>query len=69
MKGVVRWRFKARQDLIDIFRNLAREAGLTTAGKFLVQAKATFARLSDTPTIGTRYEAEGLLSTCRSTMA
>jgi len=58
MKGIIRWRSKARQDLIDIFRHLAREAKLQTAGRFLVQAEATFARLANGPHIGSRYEAE-----------
>src|SRR5262249_23324204 len=61
MKGVVRWRSKTQQDLINIFRYLASEAGLPTARKFLVQAEATFARLADMPHLGTRYEAENPL--------
>jgi hypothetical protein len=33
MKGIVRRRDRARQDLIDIYRYLAREAGLRTAAR------------------------------------
>jgi toxin ParE1/3/4 len=58
MKGIVRRRDRARQDLIDIFRYLAREAGVRTAGRFFAQAEATFEELADQPRMGTRYEAE-----------
>jgi len=61
MKGIVRRRDRAKQDLIDSFRYLAREAGLRTARRFLVQAAATFMRLADMPGMGTRYEAENPL--------
>lgn len=58
MKGKVRRRLKARQDLIDIFRNYAREAGLTVARRFNDEAEATITRLAAMPGMGTRYEAE-----------
>jgi toxin ParE1/3/4 len=58
MKGIVRRRDRARQDLIDIFRYLAREAGLRAAGRFFIQAEATFKRLAAMPDMGTRYEPE-----------
>jgi plasmid stabilization system protein ParE len=60
MKGIVRRRDQARQDLIHIFRYLAREAGLRTAQRFFTQAEATFQRLADMPGMGRRYEAENL---------
>src|SRR5436190_1244724 len=58
MKGVVHRRQRARQDLIDIFRYYAREAGLKTARRFLAQAEATFGRLAGQPGMGTRYQPE-----------
>ena len=58
MSGIVRRHDRARQDLIDIFRHLAREAGVRTASRFLAQAEATFERLAGMPRLGTRYEAE-----------
>jgi plasmid stabilization system protein ParE len=58
MKGIARRRDRARQDLIAIFRHLAREAGVRTAGRFFAQAEATFERLAAMPHMGTRYEAE-----------
>ena len=51
-------RNRARQDLIDIYRYLAREAGVRTASHFFAQAQATFKRLAGQPRMGTRYEAE-----------
>jgi toxin ParE1/3/4 len=58
MKGIVRRRDRARQDLIDIFRFLAREAGLGTASRFFHQAENTFKRLARMPRLGSRYEPE-----------
>jgi toxin ParE1/3/4 len=58
MKGIVRRRDRARRDLIDIFRHLAREAGIRTASRFFAQAGATFERLAGMPHMGTRYEPE-----------
>ena len=49
---------RARQDLIDIYRYFAREAGVRTASRFFAQARATFKRLAGQPHLGTRYEAE-----------
>jgi toxin ParE1/3/4 len=60
MKAIVRRRHRARQDLIEIFRDLAREASLRTARRFLAQAEATFGKLADMPGMGTRYEPETL---------
>jgi len=58
MKGIVRRRDRARQDLVDIFRHLAREADVRTAGRFLVSTERTFERLAAMPQMGTRYEGE-----------
>jgi toxin ParE1/3/4 len=58
MRGIVRRRDRARQDLIDTYRHLAREAGTRTARRFFAQAEATFERLAAMPHMGTRYEAE-----------
>ncbi len=58
MTGIVRRRDRARRDLIDIYRHLAREAGVRTASRFLAQAEATCERLAGMPSMGTRYEAE-----------
>ena len=58
MTGRVRRRRQARQDLIDIFRDLERAAGLDTARRFLKQAEATFRRLANMPNVGGSYEAE-----------
>jgi toxin ParE1/3/4 len=58
MTGTVRRRDRARQDLIDIYRHLAREAGVRIASRFFAQAEATFNRLAGMPDMGTRYEAE-----------
>ena len=57
MKRVIR-RFHARQDLVDVFRHYAREAGMRVADKFLDEAEAAFARLAAMPGIGTPYEHE-----------
>jgi toxin ParE1/3/4 len=49
---------KARQDLVDIFRGHAREAGLRVAQRFFTQAEATFTRLAGMPGMGAPYEHE-----------
>ena len=56
MSKVIHRRQKARQDLVDIFRYHAREAGLRVAQRFFAQTEATFARLAGMPGIGTPYE-------------
>lgn len=58
MKGVVGWRQGARQDLVDIFRRYAREAGIGTARRFLAQAEKTFRRLAGMPGIGAHLDLE-----------
>jgi toxin ParE1/3/4 len=58
MKGVIRRRAGARQDLIDVFQRYAREAGLGVARRFRAQAEAAFSRLADMPGMGTRYKAD-----------
>jgi toxin ParE1/3/4 len=58
MRRLVRRRDRARQDLIDIFRFLAREADLRTAGRFFLQAETTFKRLARMPGLGSLYEPE-----------
>lgn len=58
MSGVVRRRARARQDLVEIYRHLAREAGLKTADRFLSAAEATLNRLARMPGIGARFDAE-----------
>jgi toxin ParE1/3/4 len=58
MKGEIRRRARARQDLIDIFQRYAREAGLRVARRFRNDAEATLTRLAGRPGMGTRYEAE-----------
>jgi toxin ParE1/3/4 len=58
MRGIVRRRDRARQDLIDVYRYLAREAGVRTSSRFFAQAEATFERLARMPRLGPRYEAE-----------
>ena len=45
----------ARQDLVDIFRYHAREAGVRVAQRFFSQAEATFTRLAGAPGMGTPY--------------
>jgi toxin ParE1/3/4 len=49
-------RFKARQDLVEIFRHYAREAGMRVAQRFFVQAEATITQLAHMPGMGTRYD-------------
>jgi toxin ParE1/3/4 len=56
MSKVIHRRQKARQDLVNIFRYHAREAGLRVAQRFFAQTEATFARLAGMPGIGTPYE-------------
>jgi toxin ParE1/3/4 len=58
MKGEIRIRARARQDLIEIFQRYAREVGVGVARRFRVQADAAFARLAGMPGMGTRYEAD-----------
>src|SRR4051794_27841206 len=58
MKGEIRLRARARQDLIEIFQRYAREAGVGVARRFRVQADAAFARLAAMPGMGSRYEAD-----------
>ena len=49
MKNAIYRRSKARQDLVDIFRYYAREAGLRLARRFVTQAEATFTKLAGMP--------------------
>jgi toxin ParE1/3/4 len=56
MSKVIHRRQKARQDLVNIFRYHAREAGLRVAQRFFAQTEATFARLAGMPGVGTPYE-------------
>ncbi len=58
MSKVIHRRQKARQDLVDIFRYHAREAGYRVAQRFFAQTEATLARLAGMPGIGTSYEHE-----------
>ncbi len=58
MSKAVHRRHRASQDLIDIYRYLAREAGLRVARHFFVQTEATFTRLAGMPGIGASYEHE-----------
>jgi toxin ParE1/3/4 len=58
MKGAVRLRGRARQDLIDIFRYYAVQSGLETANRLLRQVEATFGRLAAEPALGTYYDAD-----------
>jgi toxin ParE1/3/4 len=58
MKGFVLCRPRARQDLIDIFRYLARDRGIQIAHRFFVQVESTLQRLADIPGLGAPYEAE-----------
>ena len=48
-------RHKARQDLVEIFRYYAREAGLRVAQRFFAQVEATLTRLAGMPGMGTHY--------------
>jgi toxin ParE1/3/4 len=54
--NVIHRHHKARQDLVDIFRYYAREAGLRVARRFFAQVEATFTRLAGMPGIGTHYD-------------
>lgn len=56
MSNTIHRRQKARQDLVDIFRYYAREAGFGIAQRFFAQAEATFTRLAGMSGMGTRYE-------------
>ena len=56
MSKKIHRRARARQDLVDIFRYYAQEAGFRVARRFFAQADATFTRLANMPGIGTHYE-------------
>jgi toxin ParE1/3/4 len=56
MSKNVHRRLKARQDLVDIFRYYASEAGFRVAQRFFAQAEDTFSRLASMPGMGTCYE-------------
>jgi len=58
MSKTIHRRQKARQELVEIFRHHAREAGFRVARRFFAQAEATITRLAGMPGIGTRYEHE-----------
>jgi toxin ParE1/3/4 len=58
MKGVIRRGAAARQDLVDIYRRIARDAGFRASDRFLAPAESTIHRLGNMPGAGTRYEAE-----------
>ncbi len=45
----------ARQDLIEIFRQIARDSSLKSARRFLSEAESTFQRLASLPRIGTAF--------------
>jgi toxin ParE1/3/4 len=49
-------RQRARQDLVDITRFYAREAGLRVAKRFLAQVEATLTRLASMPGMGSHYD-------------
>jgi toxin ParE1/3/4 len=56
MSRAIRRSRAARQDLTEIFRYYAREAGLRVAERFFAQAEATFTRLAAMPGMGTHYD-------------
>ena len=56
MNKKIHRRRRARQDLVDIFRHYAREAGFRVAQRFMAQAEATFARLAAMSGMGTPYQ-------------
>jgi toxin ParE1/3/4 len=56
--GAIHRRFRARLDLVDIFRHLVRDAGLGVARRFSAEAEATFTRLAGMPGMGTRTRYE-----------
>ena len=56
MSKKIHRRARARQDLVDIFRYYAREAGFRVARRFFAQVDATLTRLAGMPGIGTHYE-------------
>jgi toxin ParE1/3/4 len=56
MSKTIHRRQKARQDLVDTFRYLAREVGFRVAQRFLAQVEATFTRLAGMPGTGTSYQ-------------
>jgi toxin ParE1/3/4 len=58
MSKAIHRRREARQDLVDIFRDHAREAGLGVAQRFFTQVEATFTRLAAMPGMGAPDEHE-----------
>jgi toxin ParE1/3/4 len=56
MSKAIHRRRAARQDLVEILRHYAREAGLRVAERFSTQAEATFTRLAGMPGLGTPYD-------------
>ena len=58
MSRNVHLRRKARQDVMEIFRYYAGEAGLRIARRFLSQLRATSTRLAGMPGIGNQFEHE-----------
>jgi toxin ParE1/3/4 len=55
MSRIIR-RPAANRDLVQIFRDYARKAGLRVADRFYAEAEATFARLAGMPGLGAPYE-------------
>ena len=51
----------AARDLVEIFRYLARTAGLRVADRFVGQAQATWELLVSQPRLGSRYDGDGIL--------
>ncbi len=49
MTAVVRRRLAARQDLIDVYRYYAREAGIAVARNCLTESEAAFVSLARAP--------------------
>jgi toxin ParE1/3/4 len=56
MSKTIHRRQNVRQDLVDAFRYLARQAGFRVAHRFFTQTEATFTRLAGMPGLGTCYE-------------
>jgi toxin ParE1/3/4 len=56
MSKTIHRRRAARQDLVEIFRYYAREAGFRVAERFFAQAEATFKRVASVPGMGTHYD-------------
>ncbi len=57
MSRIIR-RPAANRDLVTIFRQYVREAGIRVADRFFAEAEATLARVASMPGMGTRYEPE-----------